>query len=113
MNSYLTQLLLPAIVAILSSSVMVAVVQYYSRKRESDANAKATNVTAEISVGEAWRKYAEKQEEIVKNLIAKHDELDKKYNQEIALKDQIIEGLKKEIALKDRTILSLEQRLTK
>jgi len=113
MNSYITQLVVPMIVAVLSSSVMVAIVQYYSKKKEVDANAKATNVTAEISVGEAWRKYAEKQEEIVRNLLQKHDTLDKKYNQEIAMKDVIIEGLKREIALKDKMILNLEEKLSK
>lgn len=107
----LISIISPVLVAGITGGGIVAWIQYKSKKAEAEANARKVNISSEITVGEAWQRYAEKQEVIVTNLLQKHENLEQKYDKEIALKDEIIRGLKKEIELKAETIARLEKEL--
>lgn len=64
------------IVALLSTGGVIKVIEYLGARPESQAKAKVQNVTAETTLGEGWRAYAEKSEE-------RFDKLEEKYQKQI------------------------------
>jgi chromosome segregation ATPase len=84
------------VVALLSTGGVVKVVEYFSNRPESQAKAKVQNVTAETTLGEGWRAYAEKSEE-------RFDKLEEKYQKQIEGLEGRITSLQDQIAT-ERTL---------
>lgn len=84
-------ILAPVLAAALTGGGIVAYINYKAGRPESDAKARQINVTAEISVAEAWQNYANKVEK-------RFNEMEDKYDKAIAIKDGEIVRLQTEVA---------------
>lgn len=83
-------ILVPIITAALTGGGIVAYFNYRAGRPESDAKANQLNVTSEISVADAWQKYAQQVEK-------RFTELEAKYDKAINLKDKQIEILVQQV----------------
>lgn len=91
-------ILAPVLAATLTGGGIVAYFNYRGNRPKGDAEARQINVSAEISVAEAWQNYATKVEQ-------RFSTMETKYDKAIARKDEEIARLTTEIS-------RLVQRLT-
>lgn len=89
------------VIALLSTGGVIKLIEMRSNRPESQAKAKVQNVTAETTLGEGWRAYADKVEERFKTYEDGYKEtikgLEKKIDDERARHDLILERKDTEI----------------
>lgn len=93
--------------AIISSPFIGILIKSFFEKGKTGAETHNLNISGEISIGDAWAKYAEKIGEDFKNLNARFDALNAKF--EVLKKEK--ELLAVETELKDKKIKQLEARI--
>ena len=88
----------------LTSPFIAVWVQGFFNKKKTGAEVQNLNISGEISIGDAWKRYAEKQEENTKNLRDDFKELRNEFEKMKREKDA-------EIHAKDKKIQELEHRI--
>lgn len=85
-------ILIPFLVALATSGGIAAYFSYRSKKPESMAKAKQINVSAEITLGEGWRLFAEKQ---IKEIEDRYGKIIDAKDRQLEQKDRQIEALER------------------
>lgn len=108
MNTELFKIIAPIIGAALTGGGIVAYFQYRSSRPENVAKAKQINITAEVTIGEQWKIYAEK---IEQNMVEMEARYEKKINDLTALVEQKDKEQKAVVLEKDKEITKLRKRV--
>lgn len=74
--------------SLLSGGTLVAFINWMANSKKSKAEARNVNVTAEVTLGEGWKAYADKMEK-------RFDESEKKFNERIKELEKTIDENKK------------------
>lgn len=98
------QLVIPAVAAVLAGGGFAAYMQYLSNKPVNIAKAKNESVAAEISVGEAWQRYAD-------SIRVQYDATQKQYERMRDMYDELEDKHKEVLRLKDKEILELKDHI--
>lgn len=91
----------------LGSGVVTALIQWFQNRRKSGVETHNLSISGEISIGDAWRKYAEQAQKDMNLLRADFEQLQRNFN---ALKSEK-EELATATAKKDRIIIDLQNRV--
>lgn len=98
---------LTIVIALLTSQVMVVIAQSILSKSKNGAEVANIKITGEVSVGEAWKKYANQIQGDFNTLRLEFEELSKQFK---SLRQE-----KEELAIqtldKDKKIIALEERI--
>lgn len=102
----LLSFLLPLLGAAGAGGIIVALINYYANKPENVAKAKSTNISAELSLAEGYKKYIDDMEARLKKQIQDlQDTIERKEIEQsviVATKDEEIKELKSRVkALED------------
>lgn len=95
------------ITSIIASPFVAALIKSFVDKNKTSAEAQNIQITGEINIGDAWKKYAKKIEDDYKDLCLKFGELDRKFDLLKEEKEELAEATRE----KDRKIVELTERV--